>query len=139
MIELEGSCHCGNLRVRLHSTRAAGELPLRACDCTFCRKHGARTTADPEGHLEVKVAEAGELSRYQFGLKTGEFLVCRRCGTYVAATMREGGSWLAVLNVNLLADQSPFARPAESISYDGETSEQRIARRKQRWMPCEMK
>src|SRR6185503_19654289 len=87
----DGSCHCGAVRVSFTTTRALDELPLRECQCTFCRKHGARTTADPEGFAEIRVRDSGALVRYRFGLAVADYLVCARCGVYVAAVMEEAG------------------------------------------------
>ena len=35
---LRGKCHCGNIAFDLIWT-ADGDIPARACDCTFCSKH----------------------------------------------------------------------------------------------------
>src|SRR5579859_2220723 len=50
---LRGGCHCGNLGVVLETERDPRALPLRACQCSFCRRHGAVTTADPGGLLRI--------------------------------------------------------------------------------------
>jgi hypothetical protein len=47
--ERRGSCHCGNVRWILQSSFAFSDLPMRACQCSFCRKHGAVSTSDPKG------------------------------------------------------------------------------------------
>ena len=46
---LTGHCHCGNLELALETSVRPEELSLRADTCSFCRKHGARTTSDPSG------------------------------------------------------------------------------------------
>ena len=51
---LHGGCHCGALRVEFE-TRAPEELPLRECQCTFCRRHGALNTVDANGRVRVVV------------------------------------------------------------------------------------
>ena len=114
-------------------------LPLRACDCSFCRKHGARTTSDPAGRARVGIQDRSLVSRYVFGLRTAEMVVCARCGVYCAAVMHEGDRAWAVLNVNLFRDAaSAFDRPPHGMSYEGETREERIARRKRVWTPVEL-
>jgi len=50
---LHGRCHCGNLRVTLQTNVDPLALPLRACQCSFCLRHGGLTTADPAGRLAV--------------------------------------------------------------------------------------
>jgi hypothetical protein len=133
---LRGGCHCGNLAIVLETERDPGMLPLRACQCSFCRRHGAVTTADPAGLLRVTAADPSQVVRYRFALGITEFHVCRACGVYVAATMAEHGRTLAVVNVQAFDDPAPFARPAEPMHYGAETVEERTARRAERWMPA---
>ena len=135
---LESRCHCGALALSFTTRRAPAELPLRECQCGFCRKHGARTTADPEGFAEIHVADAGALLRYRFGLRTADYLVCACCGVYLAALMEEGeGAW-AVLNVNAFAERAAFAGAATPMVYDREDEAQRRARRRKLWTPARL-
>jgi hypothetical protein len=133
-MRLEGTCHCGNIAIVLETQQDPRSLPLRECACSFCRRHGARTTSDPAGRARIGVQDRSLLSRYSFGLRTAEMIVCARCGAYAGAVLREGASGWAVLNTNLFLDPA-FDRPAERVSYEGETAEQRIARRKRLWTP----
>lgn len=135
---LRGGCHCGNVKVELETSVAATELPLRTCQCTFCRRHGSRNTSDPAGRLTVFVADAAALTRYRFGLGITEFLLCGRCGIYVVATMDDGGRLLATVNVNALDDAAAFERPPTPRHYDGESAELRLARRREAWTPAEI-
>jgi len=136
-MRLEGTCHCGNIAIVLETEQDPRDLPLRACACSFCRRHGARTTSDPAGRARVGIQDRALTSRYVFGLRTAEMVVCARCGVYCGAVMREGKQAWAVLNANLFLDPA-FDRSAESVSYEGETPEQRIARRKRLWTPVEL-
>ncbi|MGZ6143732.1 MAG: GFA family protein [Myxococcales bacterium] len=133
---LTGQCHCGNIAVRFATRKDPRTLALRACGCTFCRRHGARTAADPEGRVEIAIGDAAQLSRYRWGLATADFLVCRRCGVYAAALLTEGAQSWATVNTRILDDQAPFQREAGPVDYEGESAEQRIARRKQQWTPA---
>ena len=128
-----GGCHCGALRVALKTSRPAAELPLRRCACSFCRKHGAITVTDPGGRLEIRIAEVAEAVRYRFGLRTADFLVCGRCGIYVAAVLATEAGAVSTLNVNVLDARDDFAQPPESVSYDEETPHERRRRRAERW------
>ena len=77
----------------------------------------------------VKVGDA--VRRYRFGARTADFLVCRDCGAYVASVMEDFG----VLNV-VGADIAVLAsRAARPVDYEGESADQRRARRRQRWTP----
>jgi hypothetical protein len=131
----EGGCHCGNVRYVLDTALALDALPRRACQCSFCRRHGAVSTSDPAGRVSFTLRDPALLTRYRFGLKTADFLVCARCGIYVGATFtEEGGTW-AVLNANALDDADALRQPDTPMDYDGETPAQRGARRKARWTP----
>jgi hypothetical protein len=74
---LRGECHCGNVAVTLDTAVDPGALPLRACQCSFCRRHGARVTTDPAGLLKISVRDPAILLRYRFGLGITDFLVSR--------------------------------------------------------------
>ena len=37
---IRGKCHCGNISFSLTWDPDPKESPARACDCTFCQKHG---------------------------------------------------------------------------------------------------
>ena len=119
---LEGSCHCGNIEIRFSTEIPLDRLALRACTCSFCRRHGARTATDPDGEVRLRVRAPAQVSHYQFGLRTSEFLVCARCGTYVAAVMKEDGRTLATVNVNNLFHLRKRSRRAPS-AYGGRWTE----------------
>jgi len=63
MTVLRGGCHCGNLKVALETSLDPSVLQLRACQCSFCRRHGAVTTSDPAGRLLVEVGQPELLVR----------------------------------------------------------------------------
>jgi len=140
MTSVQGGCHCGAIRVHFLPSGRLGDLPVRACGCTFCRKHGARTTTDPRARLEIEVRDDRRLERYRFGLGTCDFFVCSSCGVYVAAVITEGERAWATLNVNTLepiADDQ-FAEPT-TVHYDLEDRDARIARRMAQWTPTEVR
>lgn len=132
-----GGCHCGNLHFALRTRFALAQLPLRACQCSFCRRHGALSTSDPQGTVRFEVREPAQLVRYRFGLKTADFLICARCGTYVGAMIGDAGRRSAIVNANALDEVAQLTQPATPMSYDGETEAQRTARRRERWTPVE--
>src|SRR5713226_135868 len=131
-----GRCHCGNLELAFESSLSADQLPLRACSCSFCRAHGARTTSDPNGRVQITVRDSDQLIRYRFGLKTADFLVCGRCGVYVAAVLTADGSSFAVVNINTLDSADRFTQEARGVSYEGESEAERIKRRQANWTPA---
>lgn len=132
-----GSCHCGNLRIAFRTAKAAGELPVRACQCGFCRRHNVLAVADPEGLLRIEAADGGLVSRYLFGPETAEFLVCARCGVYVAAVARaEPRTGIAI--VNALDDRATFIAAPVATVHDAETRDERIDRRRRTWTPVDL-
>jgi hypothetical protein len=137
MWTLTGSCHCGAIRARLHSEKPPQELQVRACQCSFCKRHGAMTASDPGGRATFEIERAG-LAQYQFGTRTGTSLICARCGVYAGVILEDGARTWSVLNVRGLAVTEFQGRLAEPVVYDGETPEGRIARRKERWTPTEI-
>jgi hypothetical protein len=133
-----GRCHCGNVAISLETAKPPDELPLRACGCSFCRKHGARTTSDPEGRARITVGDPARLIRYRFAQATADFLVCGSCGVYVAAVLSDPGAAFAVLNVNAFDEQERFSGEGRPVDYEGEDIEARRARRRERWTPVEV-
>lgn len=133
---LRGGCHCGALEVEFQTDLATGDIGVRACQCSFCRMHGALSISDPKGAVTFRARESEALVRYRFGLKLADFLLCRRCGGYVGAFMSEDGErGLAVVNINAFAERDRFRAP-QAMTYDAESVEQRLARRNERWMPA---
>ncbi len=135
MPSYEGGCHCGNLRYRFETTADLVELGLRACQCTFCRAHGARTTSDPRGAFRLTVQDNAKLHCYRFGLRTADFLICRECGAFVGAIMEEDGqSWITV-NANTIQPPPAADAPLAPHDFGGEDRAGRITRRKAKWTP----
>ena len=131
-----GSCHCGNLKLEFETGLALAELPLRACQCSFCRLHGIVSTSDPQGRVRLYAGDPSLVQRYRFGLGITDFLICRRCGVYLAAVAEMDGARYAVLNANALSGLAGLGRAAEPMDYDGEDATARRARRRTRWTPA---
>jgi hypothetical protein len=136
---LRGACHCGNLRVAFETSLDPNTIPLRACQCSFCRRHGGITASDPAGQLFIEVGQGEQLQRYRFALGITEFLICRTCGVYVAATMATESRLLGVLNVNVLDERERLPQRPEPMQYGTENVEAREARRARVWMPVELR
>ncbi len=129
-----GTCHCGAIHGTLHATKPAAELQVRACQCSFCTRHGAMTVSDPAGRATFAIDRAA-LTKYQFGTRTGTSLICARCGMYAGVMLEDGGKTWSVLNIRGLAIPEFLGRTPDPVAYDGETPVQRIARRKAKWTP----
>ena len=130
----EGRCHCGALGYTLRTSQEPAQWTVRACQCSFCRKHNVRTTTDPNGSVTFRITDAAKLRRYRFGTRSTDFLVCGECGVYVAALLTSDSGQFATVNINAI--QAPLNAPApQPVSYDGESTEQRTTRREERWTP----
>lgn len=135
MSAYSGRCHCGAVGYEYETAKAPADRPMRACQCSFCQKHGAVYTSDPKGVVRWTLADPSLLSRYRFGHKTADFVFCGRCGGYLGAVTEEGGQTLMVINTRSL-DPRPEGLPAaQPMSYEGETTGNRDTRRAARWTP----
>ena len=94
---IKGSCHCGNLRATLTTTKEPQDMWLRACQCDFCRSHNMRSLSDSEGHMEMRVQNETQLNRYHFGLKMVDFLICKNCGNYIGAVQMVEGQLFGII------------------------------------------
>jgi hypothetical protein len=132
-----GRCHCGALGFEYRTETPSAEWPVRACQCSFCLRHGAAYTSDPSGSVRFMHADPTALARYRFGQKTADFVFCGRCGGYLGAVTDEGGRALMVVNLRAL-DPRPESLPAaQPMTYDGESTGDRNARRFARWSPVQ--
>ena len=132
----EGGCHCGRLRVSFTTAHAPKDLPLRACQCTFCRRHGALTTSDPDGEMVLTATEAPPGGWYQFGTGVTDFWVCPACGVYVGAYVEVDGRGRAVVNARALDARAEFTQSPAAMDYGQETREGKLERRGRVWSPA---
>lgn len=131
---IHGKCHCGNIAFSLTWEPSPAEIPARVCTCSFCTKHGGVWTSNPSGALEIVVKDPSLVSKYAFGTRTAEFLICARCGIVPVVTSRIDDHLYAGVSVNAFegVDQSLLSRA--SASFDDEGIESRLARRKRSWI-----
>jgi len=133
----KGSCHCGALGFSLQTALPVAKWSVRACQCRFCRAHGALTTSDPGGRLMFDIRDVDLLERYRFGLKTADFLLCKRCGVYVGAQIETFHGAFGIINT-LTMMPVPDGLPVPALAdYSSESSNDRVERREKRWTPLE--
>ena len=132
---VHGSCHCGNISFQLGWDPAPAEIPARACDCSFCAKHGGVWTSNPKGSLDVRIVEPALVSRYSFGTRTAVFHICQRCGVVPVVTSEIDGRVYAVVSVNAFTNVAASMLRRAPASFEGETTESRLARRARNWVP----
>lgn len=131
---IHGKCHCGNISFALTWEPSPTEIPARACDCSFCIKHGGVWTSNPRGSLQVVVEDSARVSSYVFGTETADFQICSRCGIVPLVTSRIDGRLYAVVSVNAFEGVDPALLRRGAISFAGEPTEDRLARRKRNWI-----
>jgi hypothetical protein len=110
-------------------------MEVRACQCSFCRKHNSLAVSDPAGRVRIRVERQSLLERYMFGLRTAEYLICRACGVYVSAVTMGEQELRAIVIVNALQAHRLFTRQPTAADYDAENREDRGMRRRERWTP----
>jgi hypothetical protein len=133
-MDIAGSCHCGNISFSLAWPDESGEVPARACGCTFCRKHGGVWTSHPAASLKARVTEPGMVARYAFGTETANFLVCARCGVAPLVTSQIEGKTFAVVNANAFDNLDRIRLIPQAASFDGEEVQARLDRRRRNWI-----
>ena len=125
-----GACHCGAVSAT-YETNAP--VRLRADGCSFCRTRSVKSASDPDGKLALTSTQT--LTRYRFGHKSADFLICPTCGTYVGTMMESPRGPIGVINVAGLNIEEFRNLPVTLTSLEGESPEERIARRISRWTP----
>jgi len=131
---IQGKCHCGNIAFDLTWEPDPVSIPARACSCSFCTKHGGVWTSHPDATLQVRVADASLVSRYAFGTRTAAFHTCSRCGIVPVVTCTLDDRVYAVVSVNAFEGVDPALLQRASVSFDGEGTDSRLARRKRNWI-----
>lgn len=111
MNRVTGSCHCGNLRFEASFSEATESLPPRACDCEFCRKHGASYLSDPKGSLNFSAKDRTLVMTYKQGSGTADFLVCAKCGVLAGVTYTTDGKTFGAINRATVDGDVAFADP----------------------------
>ncbi len=132
MTEISGSCHCGNIQVRLTLSQPPLSYNPRACDCSFCQKHGAAYISDAKGELEIQVRDPKLLSHYQQGSETADFWVCRTCGNLVAVLFANQGETYAAVNTRILDSKTLLGEPV-TVSPQKLSKEEKTKRWQQVW------
>ena len=134
MKSVRGACHCGGLRVDFHTAQYLATLHPRACDCSFCLKHGAAWVSDPEGKLSLLESSDGALGEYRQGSNTARFIFCRRCGVLVAVVFEQMSRVFGAVNQKCLDSHVGFG---ESVSASPQKlgADEKASRWSQLWIP----
>jgi len=132
---IAASCHCGNIRVALEWPASAPTIAARACGCEFCTKHGGVWISHPEGRFRLSIADDARLNRYRFGSRTADFHVCLGCGVVPIVICTIEGARYAVFNVNTFDGATRAQVVTTASDFEGEGTDDRLARRRRNWTP----
>ncbi len=133
--QINGACHCGNIRFVLRWPAAIVEIPRRECGCSFCQKHGGAWTSHPESGVSITITDESLVSRYNFGTRTADFIVCSSCGVVPVVVCEIGEHQYAVVNVNTFEDTPGLTLSTSSTNFEGEDTGSRLERRQRNWIP----
>lgn len=135
MHAVHGGCHCGMVSLEAAFTAALDVYCPRACDCAFCRKHGAAYVSDPAGSLLISARESQAVGRYRQGDALADMLLCRECGVLLGALYAPAaGQLFGVINVQATAQVSEFGA-WQAVSPRELGAAQKVRRWQSIWFP----
>jgi len=132
---IKGSCHCGNIKFKLHTNVEENDLPLRSCVCTFCLKQNGVYTSLADSELVFSVQDSNKVNRYQFGHKTADFFVCRTCGIVPIILSKIDERLYGIVNICASENSDINKTNHQRKDFDGESEGNRLERRKKFWIP----
>jgi hypothetical protein len=131
---MAGGCYCGNVLVKIRLARAPASYHPRACDCDFCRKHGAAYISDALGAMEIEIGAAGDRGSYRQGSEAAELLFCRRCGVLAGAICQIADRWYGTVNVRIFGSAPAFG-PELAVSPKQLSATEKLQRWQDLWFP----
>jgi hypothetical protein len=134
MHPVSGGCYCGNIQLDLQLANAPASYQPRACDCGFCRKHGAAYISDAHGSLRVRIKDQRRSGRYRQGSELAEMLLCTHCGVLVGALYRAEGRIYATVNVRVIQGVESFG-VEQAASPKQLSADAKVSRWKELWFP----
>jgi hypothetical protein len=113
MTSYQGRCHCGAVRFEVQT-----DFPeLTTCDCSMCRRRGARMVKVHELAFRLLSGE-DSLVLYQFHTRTAKHYFCRTCGIYPFHRKRVTPDYYGI-NVGCLDDFDPAGIPIRATDGAG--------------------
>jgi hypothetical protein len=134
MYNLSGGCHCGNILLELELSQPPKTYSPRACDCTFCRKHGAAYISDAQGSLRIQIRAELDSRMYRQGSGLAECLLCANCGVLVGVLYRDDGQVYAAVNAKVI-DVSDGFGDEHPVSPKTLTDSDKVKRWQNIWFP----
>jgi hypothetical protein len=90
---------------------------------------------DTSGEVRFEFQHPELLRRYRFALRTGDYLLCRECGCFIAAVVLTGQGGRAAVNINTLRAPPQGLRPGKLVMPEVDSVDGRRARRARSWTP----
>jgi hypothetical protein len=129
---VKGGCHCGNITyIAEFSDNLINYIPW-ACDCTFCRRHGAAYTSDKNGSLTIKIMNESLVNRYRQGSRIADFLVCKKCGVMTNVCYQGANCLYGSINIRSSDEYNLFSS-SQGMRLTQLSDEARIQRWKDNW------
>jgi hypothetical protein len=129
---VEGGCRCGNISYVAEFSQELRVYTPRACDCEFCRSHGAAYVSDKAGALTLKIKNKEEFDKYRQGSRIADFLICRNCGVMVGVCYEDGGRVYGSINIRSCGECDLFGDSKE-MALAELSDEDRVKRWKENW------
>ncbi len=131
---LRGSCHCAAITLDVTLSQSASQYTPRACDCAFCRRHGASWLSDAQGRLTLRARDDASVTRYRQGSEQAEFIACAQCAVLVAVVCDVDGRRYAAVNARALdPDRVAGFAPEQTASPQQLPAADKLARWRQLW------
>ena len=131
---LHGSCHCGRIQVEFTTSITLQETTPRACDCSFCQKHGAAYISNSSGALRIVAAQPSALRSYSQGSEAARFQMCAQCGVLVAVIFEHNGRIYGAVNATCL-DELALLGASLPASPQLLSPQEKISRWLELWVP----
>ena len=138
MHSLHGGCYCGNIRLEVNLSKGPSAYQPRACDCDFCRKHGAAYVSDSRGTLKIRIVDPKLSGYFRQGDELAEMFLCTRCGVLIGALYRDSGTVYATVNARIIegvGESGPEFGGDQPVSPKKLSGDEKVSRWKSLWFP----
>jgi len=110
----KGSCHCGRIAFDVEGALEK----VTECNCSICRRKGAKMWFVPRTQLHLHTPEA-DMATYTFNKHRIKHRFCPTCGIHVFGESSKDGVAMAAINVRCLEEADLDALPVHY--FDGKS------------------
>ena len=129
-----GGCECGAVHIVYRARQSLAQMTGRSCQCLYCQPRASTYLSSPDSALQVKTRDLRYMYAHRFGTNTADFMHCVVCNMEVFVRSEIQGQVYALVNAAALSELTQLQN-ISLMDYDGETLAQRLARRRQAWIP----